>query len=278
MARDVLVTAQAIKRRKKITRMTMIVVCALFVVLTAIFLILSFIFNGGKFTISLENHDGLDTSLALFDSMEYREVKRKLYADEIDFMDNISVNWLPEDIDSEDKEGSHNGDNYIAYTFYLANTGTQTVNYWYEVIIDDVIKNVDEAVRIMIIRNGERTIYAKINPDTKKEEEGTKAFYDNVTSSTEHIAVLEEVKDFKPLDIDRFTVVVWIEGDDPECVNAIIGGDIKMHMNIREEHILPNVNVIDKEDIKENEDNENAQVVDDIDNENIGERENEDEV
>ena len=253
MAKEVLVTAKGIKRRKKMMRLTMIVCCFLFSFLTVVFIILSFIFNGGKFTISLDSNDDLSTSLALFDSMEYKEVKRKLYADEIDFMDNISVKWLPEDIDSDKYEGSHNGDNYIAYTFYLGNTGLQKVNYWYEVVIDDVIKNVDEAVRIMIYRNGEKTIYAEINPDTKEAEPGTKPFYDNEISSQEHIVVLEEVKDFKPLDIDRFTIVVWLEGDDPECVNAIIGGEIKMHMNIREEHILPNVNKIEKEDNEEEE-------------------------
>lgn len=251
MAKDVLVTAKGIKRRNNLMKLTMIVCCATFGVLTVIFLILSFIFNGGKFTISLDSNDDLSTSLALFDSMEYKEVKRKLYADEIDFMDNISIKWLPDDIDSDKYEGSHNGDNYIAYTFYLGNTGVQTVNYWYEVVIDDVIKNVDEAVRIMIFRNGEKTVYAKLNGDTKKEEEGTKAFYDNDKSSVEHIVVLEEVTDFKPLDIDRFTIVVWLEGDDPDCVNAIIGGEIKMHMNIREEHILPNVNKIEKKDSEE---------------------------
>ena len=254
MAKDVLVTAKNIKRRKKMMRITMIVCCFVFTILTVVFLILAFIFNGGKFTISLENNDDLSTSLALYDSMEYKEVKRKLYADEIDFMDNISVKWIPEDIDSEKYEGSHNGANYIAYTFYLGNTGIQTVNYWYEVIIDDVIKNVDEAVRVMIFRNGEKTIYAKLNGDTNKPEDGTVAFYENVKSSQEHTAVLEEVKNFAPGDIDRFTIVVWLEGDDPDCVNAIIGGEIKMHMNIREEHIVPNVNKVDKKDSEDVDD------------------------
>lgn len=251
MAKEVLVTAKGIKKRNKMMRLTIIIFSCVFIVLTVIFLILSFIFNGGKFTISLDSNDDLTTSLALFDNMEYKEIKRKLYADEIDFMDNISIKWLPDDIDSEKYEGSHNGDNYIAYTFYLGNTGVETVNYWYEVVIDDVIKNVDEAVRIMIFRNGEKTVYAKKNADTGKEEDGTVSFYENEKSYKEHIAVLEEVKEFKPLDIDRFTIVVWLEGDDPDCVNAIIGGEIKMHMNIREEHILPNVNKVDKKEIQD---------------------------
>ena len=31
--------------------------------------------------------------------------------------------------------------------------------------------------------------------------------------------------------------MIWLEGDDPDCVDALIGGEIKMHMDIREEHI-----------------------------------------
>jgi hypothetical protein len=40
-----------------------------------------------------------------------------------------------------------------------------------------------------------------------------------------------------PRDIDRITIVVWIEGSDPECINSLIGGHLKMHMDITEEHI-----------------------------------------
>ena len=56
-------------------------------------------------------------------------------------------------------------------------------------------------------------------------------FYDN------KIPVLEEREKFAPGDVDKFTIVVWLVGDDPDCVNALIGGEIKMHMDITEEHI-----------------------------------------
>lgn len=145
-------------------------------------------------------------------------------------MDNISINWLPENINNE-KDGSHNGDNYIAYTFYIENQGTDTIDYWYQIVIDDVIKNVDDAVRIMIYRNDDKKVYAKINEDLNKPEEGTIPFY------SKKYAVLENRAEFKPQDIDKFTIVIWLEGDDPECLDNIIGGEIKMHMEIIEEHI-----------------------------------------
>ena len=83
----------------------------------------------------------------------------------------------------------------------------------------------------MIFLNGEPTIYAKENSLTKEAEEGCEKFYSNT------LPVLRERKSFKPGEIDKYTIVIWLEGDDPDCVDALIGGEIKMHMNIREEHI-----------------------------------------
>lgn len=252
MAKDILVTAEKIKKRKSFRKTVLLIFCLLFVVLTVTFIILAVVFSGGKFTISLYNEDELVPSLALFDTSDYNEETRKLYADEIDDMDNISINWIPSDVDGDDKEGSHNGQNYIAYTFYVGNVGDKTVHYWYEVVIDEVIKNVDEAVRIMIFRNGERTVYAKVNSDTGEPELNTVPFKDEKLTK-DRVAIIEKVENFEPDARDRFTIVVWLEGDDPDCVNAIIGGGIKMHMNIREERIGPNNIIINEEKEEQNE-------------------------
>jgi len=230
MVKPLIVTADKIVRRKKAAKITKIVFISVLALLAVVFFILAIIYNGGRFVISLDPNFSSESGIVIYDSLEDKDFKRKLYADEVNFMDNISINWLPKDIDTA-YEGSHNGENYIAYTFYIENQGRETVNYWYDVEIDDVIKNVDEAVRVMIVRNGVKTVYAKINGDTLKEEVGTKAFFSN------EYAVLEQRQNFEPGNIDKYTVVVWLEGDDPDCINAIIGGEIKMHMDITEEHI-----------------------------------------
>ena len=250
MARDVLVTADKINKRKKKAKRAKIISLCILIFLTIVFLILSLIYKGGKFVITLDSNSGLESSLVIYENIEDKEEKRKLYADEMPFMDNISIKWLPKDIDTE-KDGSHNGQNYIAYTFYVENKGKDIVNYWYEIVIDDVIKRVDEAIRIMIFVNGDKTVYAKINNETKEREEGTTPFYQSDNEADKNIAILEERKKFSPGDIDRITVVVWLEGDDPDCVNAIIGGEIKMHMNIREEHYDPNSVEENKEEEQE---------------------------
>jgi len=233
MAREVIVTANKINKRKNFKKYLKIVMLSCFLLLVITFLILSIIYNGGKFTVTLDPNFALKTGIVIYENKEYKETKGRLYAQDMDFMDNISINWLPKDIDKE-KDGSHNGQNYIAYTFYIENEGNEVQNYWYSVVIDDVIKNVDEAVRIMIFRNDEKAVYAKKNSYTKKAEEGTTEFY------SDEYAVLEGRKDFKPGEIDKMTIVIWLEGDDPDCVDALIGGEIKLHMEIREEHIEQN--------------------------------------
>lgn len=230
MRDSVEISAKKIYRQKVFARIVKIVFLLLLILLSIIYLFLYVVYDSGKFTVSLDKNMSNRKNIYLSEDGEMGTKTRKLTADTIDYMDNISIKWLPEDIDQE-SEGAHNGDNYIAYTFYVVNNGPETVNYWYEVDIDDTIRNVDEAVRIMIYLNGKPTVYAKKNRTTKKAEPDTKMFV------SETIAVLEQRKKLKSKSKDRFTIVVWIEGDDPECKNDLLGGEIKMHMDITEEHI-----------------------------------------
>ena len=224
------VTAESLKRRekrlKRIKRYALIVL----LILVSLFIVLSLVYKGGRFTVTLDPQFALKSGIILYENKEDRLSVKKLYAQNIDFMDNISIKWIPEDIDNE-SDGSHNGENFIAYTFYLENTSDRNINYWYELYIDDVIKNVDEAVRIMVIQDGKKVVYAKKNNLTNIAEPDTKEFY------SKEQPILEERKAFEPNQVDKYTIVIWLEGDDPDCVDAIIGGEIKMHMEIREEQV-----------------------------------------
>ena len=228
MAKEVIVTADKIKKRKKIVSTLRVATLGIFGGLFALFVVLNLAYNGGKFSITLDKKLAEEKNIILYEDSITKQTTRKLYAEDIEYMDNISINWLPKNINAE-KEGSHNGDNYIAYTFYLENQGNEKTTYWYTMFIDDVIKDVDEAVRIIVYKDNERTVYAKVNPETKEAEPNTKAFY------SEDIAILEKVENFQPGETHKFTIVVFIEGDDPECLNQIIGGEIRLHMEITAE-------------------------------------------
>lgn len=223
-------TSKKIYRRDFRIRIIRLALCILLIFLIMLYFTLSIVYGTGKFTVILDRNLNWDKGIVLYENLQNKTVSRRLEASTLDTMDNISIAWLPENIDTE-AEGGHNGDNYIAYTFYVENEGEESINYWYSILIDDVILNVDEAIRVMVYLNGEETVYAKLNGFTEEPEEGTKAFY------SEDTVMLESRQDFTPGSVDRFTIVIWIEGDDPDCTNALLGGELKMHMDITEEHI-----------------------------------------
>ena len=198
--------------------------------LLVIYYVLKIVYQTGRFTIVLDSSSDMKGAMVMYESKDNKLTRRTLSADVLDFITNISGDWIPENINNE-ADGSHNGDNYVAYTFYLENEGDEVIHYWYEIDIDDVVKNVDEAIRVAVYLNDDKVVYAKANSKTNQPEEKTVAFKD------EDRVMLEQRKKFKPGDIDKFTIVIWIEGDDPDCIDDLIGGEMKMHMEITEEHI-----------------------------------------
>ena len=220
---------KAAKKKLKI-KILKITLLLLILFLVNLYIILGIIYKGQNFTITLDSEYGKESGLTIYEEKAKKIERTFLRCKDIDFFTDISIDWLPENIDNEG-EGSHNGRNYIAYTFYAENQGQDTINYWARIDIDDVIKEVDEAVRVMIYKNGERVVYAKPNSVTNQPESGTVAF------KNDKLVMLESTENFKVGDIDKYTVVIFLEGSDPDCIDALIGGEIAMHMTLTEEHI-----------------------------------------
>lgn len=223
--------SERIRERNKKIRVVKIGILVMLMALIIMYFLLRIVFETGYFTVSLDPDFAQKSGLVMYEKIAEKQERKILKATRVDFMDNISVKWLPENLNNMG-EGSHNGENYLAYTFYIENKGSDPINYWYQILIDDVIKNVDKAIRVMVYRNDDRIIYARPNEATGEPEEGTKKFY----SDTE--VLLEHRENFVPGEIDKFTIVVYLEGDDPDCVDALIGGEMQMHMDITEEHII----------------------------------------
>lgn len=220
------------EKRKRTRRIAFRVILGILMLfLINIYIILAIFYRGENFTVTLDSEYGRESGLVIYEDPNDKYTRTFLRSKDIDFFTDISVNWLPENINNEGN-GSHNGRNYIAYTFYAENMGQDVINYWTTIKIDDVVKNVDEAIRVMVFKNDDKVIYAKNSRQTGEPEPDTVAF------KNEDTVMLELSENFKVGDIDKWTVVIWVEGDDPECKDDLIGGEIKMHMTLTEEHIL----------------------------------------
>lgn len=216
-------TAKSVRRRNTLLRVTCIVLLVLVLLLGVFYALSAFVNKAGNFTVWITEDDL--GKITLSNTADFEEPATMLEADVIEQMDNITKAWLPEDID--EGEGCHNGENYIAYTFYMKNSGKDEIKYSSQIDIHAVTKEADNAVRVMIFKNGEETVYAKAQKGKTEPEPDTVAFLSDTK-------VLENITEgFKPGDVDKYTVVIWLEGNDPECVDNIRGGVVKMSMSFK---------------------------------------------
>lgn len=226
MKNKLILSTDKLKREKKTKRVIKIVLLIILLILLLLYFAFRIIYNSGNFSVTLDDNLYFKRGLIIYDDPLYKVYRTELLAKAPETFDNISYKWLPEDLDKY--EGSHNGDNYLVYSFYIENMGDDITDYWGEIIIDDVIKNVDEAVRIRVYKNGEYLTYAKLGKRGEVEKE-TVPFLNNQTIARYH------GENFNPGDIDKFTIVFWLEGTDLECTDNILGGEFKFHMEFNSE-------------------------------------------
>lgn len=193
------------------------------VILLILFLVSLLVSKWGDLVIEIDR-PLQDKGIFLSEDPEFKTKSVSLSAKQVQDVTNITYTWLPTDLDTSEN-GEHNGKNYVAYTFYCRNEGSEEVNYTATLDITGVAKSADEACRVMIYKNGEPSIYAKAKYDNRKEaEEDATMFVDD------KIVMTTTTEGFKSMDVDKYTIVIWIEGNDPECIDDIRDGWVRMRM------------------------------------------------
>ncbi|MDD6190287.1 MAG: hypothetical protein PUB75_01690 [Firmicutes bacterium] len=177
----------------------------------------------GNFTINLDRLEMFRKGVSISETGEFENPTAKLKAASVENATNISINDLPKDIDSV--QGDHNGRDYMAYTYFVRNAGKEDLGYEATITLDKSAKGAEEAVRVAVWHNGERVVYAAPSKNGKPEK-GCVNF-----KSDEVVCRIRE-PDFLLGNVDKYTVAIWLEGDDPECVDKIIGGALEFSMRI----------------------------------------------
>ncbi len=207
------------RRRKKLA----IILSVTMIILIILFLVSMLVTKWGDLIISVDS-PAVKRGIVLSEDPEFKIKGASLTAKQVEDVTNITYNWLPTDLDTSE-DGAHNGDNYVAYTFYCKNEGDVAVNYDAQLEIIGVAKSADEAARVMIYKNGEPAIYGKAQYDDRTQAEtDCTQFVDDTTVMT------TRTENFNTDDVDKYTIVIWIEGNDPECIDDIRNGHIRMRM------------------------------------------------
>ena len=177
-----------------------------------------------------------------------------------DEISNITYDWIVKD-ELFGKEGDHHGDNYIAYSFFLKNVSDSNILFKSSIVLNYVSKDIERAVRIVIIEDEEKaTCYAVTRSDGTPEyiayDTDDKATQQplplgesrldellstNVTTSfsadepkDNNVEVFESADTFLAVDeVKKYTVLIWLEGSDSDCMDAILGAKVNFEFNFR---------------------------------------------
>ncbi len=229
-------------------------------------LIIIFIFSAvtrlrGHYTVNLS--DGLfKNGFVLSETADFAKPVTELFAEPAEGIPCVTMLHIPADVDMTD--GQHNSSEYFAYTYYIRNEGEDTVDFTWELELNSESKDLSAAAWIALYVDGELGIYAEKREDGQAEalppysitDKGYKdvplalsgssqfevikqtesyAFYRVVPYAFESGKIIKsgQFTEVKPGDMHKYTVVLWLEGDDPDADNSKIGGHLGVQMNFR---------------------------------------------
>lgn len=192
-------------------------------VLLILFLVSMLISKWGDLIIEIDR-PLQNRGIVLSEDPDFKEKSVSLSAKQAQNVTNMTYSWLPTDLDTS-KNGEHNGKNYVAYTFYCKNEGDEEIDYDAVLDITGVAKSADEAARVMVYKNGKPQVYAKGQYEKREQPETDATIFVN-----DKTVMGTKTEKFKPGDVDKYTIVIWIEGKDSECVDEIRDGWVRMRM------------------------------------------------
>lgn len=213
----------------------------------------------GHFTINLSDRL-FKEGFVLSETEDFARPTTNLFCEPAVDVPCISVTSLPQDVDQH--EGQFNGMGFFAYTYFLRNDGESTVDYAWELHITGESKECSSATWIMVFQDGEMLMYAEANngqPECVPGRDDPRGFtmIPVMALAQENAPIMEPImekdgvtyfrvcpipfvdedtvatgfrENIAPGEYHKYTVVVWLEGDDLDCTDDRIGGHLGLNM------------------------------------------------
>lgn len=271
--------------RRQSRRKTIVVILLIFLLIIALFAgityaIMQFV-DDSNFRVSV-SHTGT-AWLSLSKDFEFTNPTSVLDVSAPRNMDNCTLcNYLDHKlVDIYEAKGAYGGEGtekyYIATSFFLKNSGQDSISYREIISLGHAMKGMEKALRVLMIKDieppddedyGTVTVFAAPKSDangkTLTDENGNPLREEVVPTGgsmtgykPENILSLErfnfneediredgvwmaknflgdgyvlnsELFPLEPGQIIKYTIVIWLEGQDEQCVDAILGGEVKL--------------------------------------------------
>lgn len=226
-------TILEVKRRKLRNRIFTLGVIATGIMSIAFAVITFYGQQSGNFVMSID-YDAYNRGIILSSDEDFTNPSPRLMTDPIEDARDMTYSWLKlDEVQNTDGNFVDPDYDYVAYTFYLRNDGLETVDITYHIRMTEIYKGLDEAIRILVIEDGVENMYQKLDKLEAGEEP---PYYPSIMPKTklfvsDTIVARENFVKFEPGQIKKFSVIMWLEGYDPDTTDEVLGGRIKLQMN-----------------------------------------------
>lgn len=189
--------------------------------------------NMGTFVISLGD-DAYRTGIILSDNKEFSTASPRLLVNPVNNSMPVSFDdlKLEEAMSTDGDYVDSGGLTYIAYTFYLRNEGNTIVDIEFNIDIVTVTKNIDAAARVLLIQDDDTdhmSVYRKADSNPINYYDHTPYELSKDFESSSRVCK-NSFESFRPGDVKKYTLFIWLEGWDEDCNNSVMGGQLRMNM------------------------------------------------
>ncbi|HEY8395982.1 MAG TPA: hypothetical protein VIK96_04315 [Bacilli bacterium] len=186
--------------------------------------------SSGNFMIATDP-DAYERGIVLSETAEFTEPSSRLFATTISNVEDMTYDNLAlEAILNAEGDYFDPINTYLAYTFYLKNNGKETVTVEYSLTIQEMNRNVEEAIRFVFIDDGYIQMFQKPDSVPKEYKFIVNRKPDEIINFTDSEVFRFQITDFKPEDVKHFSIIMYIEGNDDDCNDSILGGSLKASM------------------------------------------------
>lgn len=188
----------------------------------------------GNFIVVVDDDNQTDyKSIMLSEDPSFKTATPRLFADQAISsydMTYVEINTA-EIVRTNGNYKDPTGFQYLAYTFYIKNNGTETIDVDAKMLITESYRGTEKAVRVISIRDSiDQTIYQYPDQEGTPDNQYQPDYPETVPFISESEVFADKITAFEPNQIKKYTIIVFLEGQDPDCNDDLSGGRIKMSM------------------------------------------------
>ncbi|PKK97908.1 MAG: hypothetical protein CVV57_10000 [Tenericutes bacterium HGW-Tenericutes-2] len=185
----------------------------------------------GNFTMTVGPSPASMRGIEISESVTFDSSTSRLTIDSYIYSEVTYNDIILDDIQNSEGYYIDPNNKYMSYSFYLKNSGADTIDVRYYMKITSVFNHIDDFIRIIVIEDDESQMYQKID---QADEFNNQPTYEQMPTGidflTQNIVFRAEIDNLRPGEIKFFRVIIWLEQQDPDFDESVQSGMIEVQL------------------------------------------------